>query len=277
MQKSLTAEEAQAVVRLQLQRETDPSGVSIDDIAEALNLPKSQVEGLVVEVRQSQAQAHLNEMADHRRRDMRRLAMAFAFSILLVGGGFGFYKYREWRYSQGDGPVVTDLGGGRITVNTAAAERIARETVGDAAIDEAISDTIHVSDDAPIFPPEELIPPQGPLPQIRLGSGGASKIVEASGKSLEEVAGEVEKWFSSRRDAKARDGAADANTAQALLRHEMKDPGLAQIPVLLHESGNAQPMFLPLYTGADSEIERLAASERMRILGEAMGIPVNGG
>ncbi|RYG48917.1 hypothetical protein EON79_03010 [bacterium] len=280
MQKSMSPEEAQAVVKLQLERGVDPSEVSLDEIAEALNVPRSQVENLLNEVRQSQAMAHARAMADHRRRDMRRLAAAFVFAVLVVGGGFGFYKYRQWQYSQGYGPIVEDNGGGRITVNPAAAERMANDMAGDAVIDAAITEDVRAAlgsePDFPPMPPEEMVPPTGPLPQFRIGSGEGSKMIQASGKSLEQVSRETEKWFAGQRKPVAREANADMKTQDALERRDLKDPGLARIPAVIHpENGEpARAIYLPLYTGADPDIEAMAAKERLRLLGDAMGVPI---
>ncbi|RYG35390.1 hypothetical protein EON81_12870 [bacterium] len=280
MQKSMSPEEAEAVVKLGIARGSEPSKVQVDEIAEALNVSTQEVEKMLAEVRQTQAQVHAKAMADHRQRDMRRLALAFVFSLAVVAGGFGFYKYRQ-ATAPGPEPLISiegpdgivKIGGEGISEMVATETKRAEEEV--AAINGGMSVEARPSD-KPVFPVGETMAPDGALPQLRLGTGDSSTLIPASGRSLEQVSKDVENWFSKKRTPAARERSADELTMAAVNRGETKDPGLAEIPVLIHQGADNsyKAFYLPLYTGAATDVEVDTARLRLKILAEAMGVPV---
>ncbi|RYG35389.1 hypothetical protein EON81_12865 [bacterium] len=245
MQRTMSPEEAQAVVQLQLERGGDLAGISVEEVASTLNVSREQVEILLNEVRHRQKDFHAQAVADHRRRDMRRVALAFVFATLLVVGGVGFSEYRRMaRWADNARPSIP----------------VAPELTG-------------MSVAAPKIPDEMMVAPMGMLPQIRLISGNGASAIDVAGRSLEQVVASVEEYMASERSSLLRSPAADKATREALLNGTFLDPGIGLVPGVLFVEDDKRTFNLPQYTGADAEAEALAVKARLKIIADAMRVP----
>ncbi|CAN5420989.1 hypothetical protein BH11ARM2_BH11ARM2_39590 [soil metagenome] len=254
MHQKMTPQETEAVLRLQMDRGDDPSTVRVEDVAEALRLPASEVEELLGEVRASQSHRTSDQMAAYRARDMRRLAYALLFAILLMAAFSVALVGNSHPTRDPFTPPAFGVAPPAMPMNPPPA-LMGTNDFG--------------------FTQDEKQPPAGALPQVRVGTGPDSVLVPTEGMSVEAVAKSIDGLVTQNRPHLVRSAADDAKTIQALKAGSDKDPALGHIPAWFFYGPNRTDdgAFLVVYDGSNPEAERLARESRIKVLMKMLGSP----
>lgn len=263
MRQTLSAEEAQAVVKLQLESSGDASRVRVEDLAETLGISIEEVEILLERAQRGHAQAAQAQMEHHRQRDLRRVIVAFVCAVLIVAGGFGAYRLRESYIAREEDPTQ-DIDKALDLANHIAEREALRGVppIPDPPEAKEVLEDAFKADALNSSPPVRMF----------FGKGDNPEQVAIEGLTMEDVARKVEDWAAKQRKPKARSVTADEATIRSLEEHDYNDPGLARPAITFENDGFSNELVLPIYSGTNPEVERKATAERWRVIGEGMHI-----